>query len=152
MGEVPCSALAEGVASWLVEQALRCIISDACLLIEWCLVGSGVFQKDLLSYFAHIFKIKIDRSALKPFIFLDFRKRHRAWSNTREIHILDRGTLRKSARAKCVLKTTKKVRKPDGKVQFQGIKKALKSTQLETQWIAKHQGLLSHLRILALVF
>eukprot|EP00435_Cladocopium_sp_Y103_P023514 s3080_g5.t1 len=45
------------------------------------------------------------------------RKRHRGWSNSKEIHILDRGFLRKAARNKCVLKTTKKVRKEGGKAE-----------------------------------
>lgn len=45
--------------------------------------------------------------------------------------MLDRGRLRRAARMMCPLKTTKKVRK-NGKVQFQGIKGALKSTQWAT--------------------
>ena len=62
-------------------------------------------------------------------LFAHFRKRHRGWSNTRAIGVLDRGSLNKAAQKKCPLKTTKKVRKANGKVQFQGIKGALKSTQ-----------------------
>ena len=47
------------------------------------------------------------------------RKRHRAWANSQEIHILDRGVLSKKARAACVLKTTTKTKKGN-KTQFQG--------------------------------
>ena len=45
------------------------------------------------------------------------RKRHRAWANSQEIHILDRGVLSKKARAACVLKTTTKTKKGN-KTQF----------------------------------
>ena len=55
------------------------------------------------------------------------RKRHRAWANSQEIHILDRGVLSKKARAGCVLKTTTKTRKGN-KTQFQG-NRWLKGTQ-----------------------
>lgn len=85
-----------------------------------------------------IFKIFFTVWFLQINMFLCFRKRHRAWSNTKEIHVLDRGSLRRAAREKCTLQTTKKVRKAGGKVMFQGIKGALKSTQCESQWIKKH--------------
>ena len=55
------------------------------------------------------------------------RKRHRAWANTTEIHVLDRGILSKKARESCVLKTTTKTKKGK-KTQFQG-NRWLKSTQ-----------------------
>ena len=55
------------------------------------------------------------------------RKRHRAWANSQEIHILDRGVLSKKARAGCVLKTTTKTKKGN-KTQFQG-NRWLKGTQ-----------------------
>ena len=55
------------------------------------------------------------------------RKRHRAWANSQEIHILDRGVLSKKTRAGCVLKTTTKTKKGN-KTQFQG-NRWLKGTQ-----------------------
>ena len=50
-----------------------------------------------------------------------------------------------SRSGKCMLKTTKKVQKAGGKVMFQGIKGALKSTQCESQWIKKHGNTKGHI-------
>ena len=56
------------------------------------------------------------------------RKRHRAWSNSEAIGLLDRGFLRKKAREKCVIKTATRKKTKSGKVSYSGTK-WLKGTQ-----------------------
>ena len=50
------------------------------------------------------------------------RKRHRAWSNSEAIGLLDRGFLQKKAREKCVVKTATKKKTKSGKVSYSGTK------------------------------
>ena len=59
-------------------------------------------------------------------------KRHRAWSNTSRISILDKGKLTKREMASCVVRTTTRVKSKAGKTYFQG-NKHLKQTQPEPQ-------------------
>ena len=56
------------------------------------------------------------------------RKRHRGWSNSSAIGALDRGFLRKKARDSCVVKTTTKKKRADGKRTYSG-NRWLKGTQ-----------------------
>ena len=60
------------------------------------------------------------------------RKRHRAWSNSEAIGLLDRGFLQKKAREKCVVKTATKKKTKSGKVSYSGTK-WLKGTQCRPQ-------------------
>lgn len=60
------------------------------------------------------------------------RKRHRGFSNSSQIHHLDRGTLNKAAMLRCTLKTTKKTKKKDGTVSYCGTGH-LKKTQPNAQ-------------------
>ncbi|CAK9055488.1 unnamed protein product, partial [Durusdinium trenchii] len=55
-------------------------------------------------------------------------KRHRAWSNSPQIGILDRGRLTKAHRKGCIKSTNRKV-KTDGKISYSG-NRWLKGTQL----------------------
>lgn len=64
------------------------------------------------------------------------RKRHRAWSNTRAIGLLDRGKLKAAARKQCILKATEKKLKKDGTRSYCGTKQ-LKQTQSGPQLLHK---------------
>ena len=55
-------------------------------------------------------------------------KRHRAWSNSAKIGLLDRGRLSKAQQEKCIVKTTKRKVGQKGKVSFSG-NRYLKGTQ-----------------------
>ena len=55
-------------------------------------------------------------------------KRHRAWGNTRSLGLLDHGRLSKLERDRCIVKTSNKHTKPDGKRAYCG-NKFLKGTQ-----------------------
>jgi hypothetical protein len=102
---------AEHVSGWLVGSTLWCPLSATWM--HW--------------YVFFFFAVPGDFHFHQPILSL-VRKRHRGWSNSSGIGALDRGFLRKKARDSCVVKTTTKKRRADGKRTYSG-NRWLKGTQ-----------------------
>ena len=103
---------AEHVPGWLVGSTLWCPFSATWMhlyidMFFFSVPGDFRFRETILSL---------------------VRKRHRGWSNSSAIGALDRGFLRKKARDSCVVKTTTKKKRADGKRTYSG-NRWLKGTQ-----------------------
>lgn len=95
----------------------------------WIIDPESLLECGIVKSFLFLPNNYCSSSSFISFLNTWVRKRHRAWANSSQIHILDKGVLRKADSKGCKVKTTKKsINRKTGRAQFQG-NEHLRSTQ-----------------------